>query len=204
MLSLTEVQLGRAKEAEKRLLPWVKKHGTFHHWFFAAHFYHAAGDKGKAAAALRKAAQSSLDTLWVDSEDTGETFGSVSVRESTWYGALLAYREQQLDVCLAVCDRWERYVNEHYGDPGFAVFQAACYLNQGWFEKATKAINVAVKPPPPNYGYHDDEQIARLRKAIEARDSNFRYTPCRHITVRGCDIEEKDTPDNWELLVNYE
>ncbi len=43
VLSLIDVQLGGAKEAEARLLPWVKKHGTFHHWFFAAHFYHAAG-----------------------------------------------------------------------------------------------------------------------------------------------------------------
>ncbi len=156
-------------------------------------------------AALRMATQSPLETLWVTWEDTGEHFGSLSVDQSAWYAALLAYREQQLDVCLAVCERWERYVTkERYGAPGFAVFRAACYLNQGQFEMATEAIKVAVKPPPPNYGYHLDKQIARLRKAIDARDTEFRYTPCRHIVVEGRDVEEKDRPDDWEFLVNYE
>ncbi len=178
MLSLIEVRLSRTNEAEERLLPWVKKHDEFHHWFFAAHFYEAAGEKEKCAAALRKAAQSPLDTLWVEWQDTGEHLGSVSVYSSAWYAALIAYRAGELDMCLEICDCWERYViKEKYGAPGFNVFQAACYLNQGKFDEAKKAIESAVKPPPPNYGYHLDKQIAKLREAIEARDKQFRYTP---------------------------
>jgi tetratricopeptide (TPR) repeat protein len=205
MLSLIELRLNRTKEAEERLLAWVKKHDKFHHWFFAAHFYEAAGEKEKCTAALRKAAQSQLDTLWVEWEDTGEHLGSVSVDSSAWYAALIAYRVGELDTCLEVCDRWERYIKKQkYGAPGFNVFQAACYLNQGKFDEAKKAIEEAVKPPPPNYGYHLDKQIAKLREAIEARDKKFRYTPCRHIEVDGSDVEEKDNPDHWDLLVDYE
>ena len=67
----------------------------------------------------------------------------------------------------------------------------------------SKAIEAAVKPPPPNYGFHYDKQIAKLRKAIEARNTKFRYTPCRHSVVEGRDVED-DRPDNWEFLVDYE
>jgi hypothetical protein len=35
MLSLIELRLNRMKEAEEKLLPWVKKHNDFHYWFFA-------------------------------------------------------------------------------------------------------------------------------------------------------------------------
>jgi tetratricopeptide (TPR) repeat protein len=206
MLSLIEVHLNRTKEGEERLLAWVKKHGDFHHWFFAAHFYEATGEKVKCAAALRKAARSPLDTLWVEWEDTGENFGSLSGESSAWYAALIAYRAGRLDVCLEVCDRWERYIKheQEYGAPGFNVFQAACYLNQGKVDKAKRAIEAALDPEGPNYGYQFDKEIARLRKAIKARDRKFRYTPCRHIIVDGRDVEEKDKPDNWELLVDYE
>ncbi len=107
-------------------------------------------------------------------------------------------------MCLEVCDRWERYITNEkkYGGPGFKVFQAACYLNQGKFEEAKAAIEVAVKPFP-NYGFSFDKQIAKLRQAIEARDRKFRYTPRLHIVVEGRDVED-DRPDTWELLVNYE
>jgi tetratricopeptide (TPR) repeat protein len=206
MLALIEVQSHGAKEGDARLLAWVKKHDDFHHWFFAAHFYEATGEKEKCAAALRKAARSPLDTLWVRWKDTGENFGSLSGDESAWYGALLAYRAGKWDVCLAVCHRWEHYIKHEkkYGAPGFNVFQAACYLNQGKFDKAKRAIEAALDPERPNYGYQFDKQIARLRKAIEAHDTKFRYTPCRHIMVHGRDVEEKDKPDTWELLVDYE
>jgi tetratricopeptide (TPR) repeat protein len=187
------------------LLAWVKKHDDFHHWFFAAHFYEATGEKEKCAAALRKAAQAPLDTLWVEWKDTGENLGSLSGESSAWYAALIAYRAGQLEVCLEVCARWERYINneQKYGAPGFKVFQAACYLNQGKFEEAQRAIEVAVKPPPPNYGYHYDKQIARLRKAVTERETLFRYTPHLHLEVDGRDVED-DRPDSWDLLVNYE
>jgi tetratricopeptide (TPR) repeat protein len=205
MLSLIEVRLNGTKEGEERLLAWVKKHDDFHHWFFAAHFYEAAGEKEKCASALRKAAQSPLDTLWVKWEDTGENFGSLSGDSSAWYAALIAYRAEQLDVCLEVCDRWERYIKNEkkYGGPGFNVFQAACYLNQGKFDEAKTAIEAAVKPFP-NYGFSYDKQIAKLRKAIEARETKFRYTPHRHLVVEGRDVEDEHTPDSWALLVDYE
>ncbi|MCE9532806.1 MAG: hypothetical protein K8T89_17045 [Planctomycetes bacterium] len=204
MLSLIELRLNRAKEAEERLLPWAKKHDDFHHWFFAAHFYEATGEKEKCTAALRKAARSKLDTLWVRWEDTGENLGSLSGDESAWYAALISYRAGQIEVCLEVCARWERYITneQKYGGPGFKVFQAACFLNQGKFDEAKAAIEVGVKPFP-NYGFSRDKQIAKLRKAIDERDRKFRYTPSLHISVEGRNVED-DKPDSWEFLVNYE
>jgi tetratricopeptide (TPR) repeat protein len=205
MLSLIDVRLGRTKEGEERLLAWVKKHNDFHHWFFAAHFYEAAKEKEKCAAALRKAAQSPLDTLWVQEEDTGQIFGSLAGDSSAWYAALTAYRLERLDVCLTVCDRWERYIKNEklYGGPGFNIFQAACYLNQGKFDEATAAIELGVKPFP-NYGFSFDKQIAKLRKAIAARETKFRYTPHQHRVVDGRDVEDEQTADSWELLIDYE
>jgi tetratricopeptide (TPR) repeat protein len=195
MLSLIELKLESVKEGEEQLLRWVRKHNECSHWFFAAHFYKTSGQKEKCLDALKKAAESPLHDLSVKWEDTFEHFGSLSGGAAAWYAALLAYREQHLDVCLSICDRYDRYVKDDHETPrpeAFNLMRAACYLNQGKLANAKTAVEAAV--PEVNHGSRYDKEVARMRKAIEAGDTKYRYDP----------RDDEDGPDTWKLLVEYE
>jgi tetratricopeptide (TPR) repeat protein len=196
MLAVIDARLGRVKEAEAKLLVWVREHDTFNHWFIAAHFYHAAGQRAKCLAALRKAAESPLKELWAEWEETGEHFGSMSGETAARNAALLAYREKELDLCLTLCARWERYdkIEHGYGTLRYCVYQAACYLNRGEFTKAKAAIEEGFRSDV-NYGFEFDKPILGLRKAIEAKEVHHRYEPR--------DSEDPKKPDEWKLLIPY-
>ena len=195
MLGLIDVRLERITEAEERLRPWVMKHKDFNHAFFLAHFYYSAGLKKECIAALREANQWPINTLWVRWRETKEMQGSLTGESCAWYAAMLAYREDELDLCLAICDKWEKYIRteKKYGDPAYGVFRAACYLRQGKFEEAKEQMKATVNGP--NYVTTRGEHADELFKAVERRDRAFRYRPNKGKDNAG--------PELWNILVDY-
>jgi hypothetical protein len=72
---------------------------------------------------------------------------------------------------LAVCERWEKYVKEEKksGDPGYSIFRAACFVNQGKCAEAVKLIDVVLEGR--NHGYQFDPGVKALRKAAQQKDT---------------------------------
>src|SRR5262249_27111159 len=91
------------------------------------------------------------------------------------YAAILAYRSTKIDLCLAVCDRWEKYVKVEGGDPGYLLFRAACFVNQGKYADAIKLIDTALNGR--NYGYQFDKGVKALKRAARERDRNHVFDP---------------------------
>ncbi len=198
VLCFIDIERGKPKEATDRLVVWAKSHDDFQHWFMAALAYDKAGMEGQSLAALRKAAVSDLNDINVKFQDTSENFGSCGATKSAYYAALLAYQKNKGEACLEICASWERFIKEKrtHGTPGFLVFQAACYLNMKELSKAKSAIDRAIRPPPPNFGYHLDTEIARLHKAIEAGDTSYHFEPAK--------LDAAKMPVTWEWLLKYE
>ena len=192
MQALIDVQIGKSQEAEKRLLPWVEKHNDFNHWFFAAYFYDSAGEKQKCASSLEKAASSKLDTTWVEWKETGENFGSLSCTVCAWHSAMLAYRYERIDLCLAICDVYDVYRKQNNENPFLHAFRAACLLKRGKIPEA-KAVVEEI------YKYRNVprcERVDELRRAIDAKDTTYRYDPRNS--------EDEDLPNTWKILIRYE
>jgi tetratricopeptide (TPR) repeat protein len=180
-LAVLDAQLGAKADAEKRLRAWAARHKGFHHYFCLAHYHHAAGEKEKSFAALRKALESPIADDWANpgGKDTGESLlwsDEVYLR----YAAILAYQGKQDRLCLAICDRWEKYVKKEkkYGDPGYAIFRAACFVKQGKFKEAEKLIDDVLEGP--NYGYTFDKGVELLKKAARAKDARHVFDPTRN------------------------
>src|SRR5262249_34037667 len=157
----------------KRMVGWAKKHKDFIHFFFLAHYYQAAKETQKSFAALRRATQMPIVDDWDESggKETGEMLiwtNEVYLR----YAAILAYQGKQTDLCIAVCNRWEKYVKEEqrYGDPGYAIFRAACFVNQGKYAEAVKLIDTVIGGR--NYGYQFDPGVKALKKAAQEKNTN--------------------------------
>jgi tetratricopeptide (TPR) repeat protein len=179
-LAILDLRLGRKADAEKRMVAWAKKHKDFIHFFFLAHYYQAAKETQKSFAALRRATQLPIIDDWDESggKETGETLiwsNEVYLR----YAAILAYQGKQTDLCLAVCNRWEKYVKDEqrYGDPGYAIFRAACFVNQGKYAEAVKLIDTVVGGR--NYGYQFDPGVKALKKAAQEKKSRHFFDPTR-------------------------
>jgi tetratricopeptide (TPR) repeat protein len=181
-LAVLDIRLGSKEEAEKRMTAWVEKHKDFIHYYFLAHYCKASGDTKKALAALNRATELPIihdwDSVYSGRKDTGETLiwsNEVYLR----YAAILAYEGKQIDLCLAVCKRWEKYLKEEkrYGDPGHAIFRAACLVNQGKGAEAVKLIDAVIGGP--NYGYQFDPGVKALKKAAQENDSKHVFDPTR-------------------------
>jgi hypothetical protein len=80
---------------------------------------------------------------------------------------------------LAVCKRWEKYVKEEkgYGDPGYAIFRAACFVKQGKCEDAVKLIDAVIDGP--SYGYQFDPGVKAMKKAAQEQNRRHAFDPSR-------------------------
>jgi hypothetical protein len=198
-LAILDIRLGPAADGEKRLRAWVDQHKDFVHAYFLAHYYHAAGEAEKSFAALRRATELPITHDWDKSgeKETGEILiwsNEVYLR----YAAILAYQGQQTDLCLAVCNRWEKYVKEEkrYGDPGYAIFRAACFVNQGKGAEAVQLIDAVIEGP--NYGYSFDSGVKALKKAAQENDVKHVFDPTRsHDGEYGCEKVGNELP--WKV-----
>jgi hypothetical protein len=177
-LAILEIRLDAKANAEKRMLAWANKHKDFIHFYFLAHYYQAAGEKEKSFDALRRATKSPIIHDWDKSGEkkTGEILiwsNEVYLR----YAAILAYQGKQSDLCLAVCDRWEKYVKDEkgYEDTGYSIFRAACFVNQGKCAEAVKLIDAVIDGP--NYGYQFDPGVKALKKAAQEKDMKHVFDP---------------------------
>ena len=180
-LAILDARLNSKTDAEKRMVTWANRHKDFIHFYFLAHYYKAAGETEKSFAALRKATESPIIDHWDKSggKETGEILiwsNEVYLR----YAAILAYQGKQIDLCLAVCNRWEKYVKEEkrHGDPGYAIFRAACFVNQGKCGEAIKLID-SMTEGPTNTGYQFDPGVQALRKAAQDKEVKHRFDPTR-------------------------
>jgi len=143
-------------------------------------------------AALRKAAELPLEGISVEWEDTYEHFGSLSAIEIASCATELAYREDQVELCLALCDRWQIYVDHNYGCRSFHVFRAACFLKLGKLADASKEVENASKS---NCMDCQGDHVEKLKKAIEVGNRAFRYVPLADKV--GSDI------DFWDIVIDY-
>lgn len=177
VLGLIDLRLGFADESERRLAAWADRHGDFHHHYFVAHFYASAGREADARSALRRAAGSPTRDDWDGHgyEQTRETWAWGDA-EFVHDAALIAYHLGDLDLCLAICDRWEELVGRQgTGDCGYPVLRAACWVNQGRFADADGALRAAAAGN--KYSSCIGEHVERVRRAVAARDAKFKYDP---------------------------
>ncbi len=192
MEAMISVKLGKTKEAEERFVAWVNEYDDFNHWFCLSQFYHTAGQKENCAVALQKAVKSKVGDTRVTWNETEENSGTLTASDTAWYAALLAYRENNIELTLAVCDHWDAYRIQWNQLPWVHPLRAACYLKQGKMVEAKRVIQEM-----------DDKwrtpvhiQAESLRKAIESGNTKYIYDP-----------RDRDNPqvaDAWNLLLNYQ
>jgi tetratricopeptide (TPR) repeat protein len=184
-------KLGHPKEAEHQLLQWIQQHDDFNHWFFAGHFYYSIGQKEKCFDCLRQAARSKIGVTWVNWEDTDENFGSLSYNVTAWHAALLAYRENRIDLCLLICNHWDSFRKKENDLPYLYVFVAACRLREGKYTEAKTIIGEMMDAwhPPSNV------RVETLMTAIERKELRFQFEPRRSDNLGHGDV--------WNLKINY-
>jgi len=180
MLGLIEIEWHKRICAEQKLIVNANQNEDFHHYYFLAHFYFKAGETDNALSALRSAVRSKLRYRdhWnkYDADDTGEVVG-ISHERILQDAAMLAFRMGEVGVCQSVCDRWAHLVENEkgYGDPGYRIIRAACYLCQSKLEEAKNELNRSRLGP--NYISCSGPHVERLRIAIQSKNTNFHYIP---------------------------
>jgi len=178
-LATLDILLDKNGDAEKRMVAWAEKHKDFVHSYLLAHYYREAKEPEKSLAALKRAMELPIIEDWDKSTHGTREFLIWSNEVYLRYAAILAYQSKQTDLCLAVCERWEKYVKEEKksGDPGYSIFRAACFVNQGKCAEAVKLIDVVLDGR--NYGYQFDPGVKALRKAAQQKDTKHVFDPTR-------------------------
>ena len=183
MLGLIDIKCKNVEIGERRFLKWVEDGEDFHNYYFLAHFYFNAGERKKCRDALRIASKAPIGD-WNGGRygfrETGEHFGGVSSDGCFYDASLMAYELDDLGLCLAICDRWDRFVTDErgYGDPGFRTMRAACYLNQDRLDLAAREIKSVSRA---NFDSCQGKHVDRLTRAITSKDTRFRYIPDRSV-----------------------
>jgi hypothetical protein len=193
MLSLIDLQLQETGRGQQKLLTWVEKHNDFGHYCILAYYLNRAGDNDNSAAALRKAAELPLKDISVEWEETHEHFGSLGALESASRAVELAYRGERTELCLALCDRYQRYVEENYGPKEYHLYRAACLLRQGKQAEAGKEVDRASKC---RYRCCLGECVEKLKQAIKEGNRAFQYVP-------PCE-KNQGTASCWDIAIEYE
>jgi tetratricopeptide (TPR) repeat protein len=174
MLAHIDLRRGQGMKAGERLAKWVGQHEDFSHYFLLFHFHDAAGNREEAFKALRKGATLPIQDLHADLS-AGENVGK-SGRTFLWKAVIIAYRAKNYEVALAICDNWEKRVDELTNlEPAYLALRSACFLAKGDVARAKEQFRLLKEYKTTGRPIADN--LESLEKAIEARDRNFAYEP---------------------------
>ena len=121
-----------------------------------------------------------LDKEWDPSgwEKTRENLG-INRESLLRHAVILAYGASQPDLCLALCDCWERDVQQKgYGGEEYRIFRAACLVNQGKFSEANTILDRMDSPSDRNlHQLVQTAEVQRLIKAAKDGDAAYSFQP---------------------------
>lgn len=189
MLALIEKERGNPRHMEQRLQDYAAESRNFHDSYFLAYFYFSCGRRKEALESLQCAVNNGIQyrTPWnkYDSNETGEMLGW-SDESFLLDAAMLAYRMEDRKMCLAICHVWSDLIEKQkgYGDPGYRVIRAACFLNAKDLDKAQDEIEMSKRGP--SYDSCRGLHVEQLEKAIRDGDTGFRYSPDVKVPLELC------------------
>lgn len=180
MLALIDTRREACDCGEKRLLRWVEESEAFMPSYYLASYHRVNGEFEAALEALRRAVELPFRTGPGD-------------ERADWYYVLdiacLAHRHDAHELVLAICGQWEG-LREEYGDEGsWLAVRAATRLALGEPDRAAGDLQLLEVHEESHSLWA--KNVDDLRRAVESRDSGFRYEP------RGPRLELDD------LLIGY-
>jgi hypothetical protein len=172
MLAKLEHELHVEREAgtDQRLLAWARSHNDLTHFVLVAQHHLESGNREEAFRLLRHAITLPVRHLYPP-PSTGEVHGFAAfafLRQA----AYMAYREQQYDLLLAICDRWEG--EKEKGECSYLAFRAAGLLAQEKYEEAAKTCKFAQEQ------YRSQpwaRNLVPLQQAVRDKNAAFKYDP---------------------------
>jgi hypothetical protein len=174
------------ERGEKQLMVWVDKENDLGHVAIAAYFYNKAGQKEKCFVALRRAADLPLE--YVNSQ---ENWPFLSPVEVVSLAVEMSYREDQTELCLAFCNRWQRHVEQKkYGSDEYYLYRAACFLKMGRQADAKNEFETASRNR-----MRSGQNTDNLKKAIDSNNRDFHYVPF--------DVKTMSDPDFLGMVIEY-
>ena len=174
---------GQENWAEKAMRAEAIKNPSFLPFFYLAWFYREAGDPKAALQALTEASAHTFRELGWNGYVDDHFF---------WLATIYAYSEQQPELVLALCDRWEENdAKRGYGSPNPQALRAAAHLALGNLTQARSSIDRAIlmKGNLNIWAEHLDE----LSDAIRRSDPSYRWNPGSYPEL-----------DGYELLISYQ
>jgi tetratricopeptide (TPR) repeat protein len=169
LMALAELDLRCGQTAGlDGFVAWTRQSPSFPRYFVIAQLYRQHGKVPEALAALSEGLEHTLDGTNDD-----ETYGPES---DCYQSALFAYRSGRHDLALAICDKWEQYVQARgYGEESYHALRAASFLATGRQPEAKLEIARAVLMYREHRTWADN--LPALDSAIQSGDRSFVYDP---------------------------
>jgi tetratricopeptide (TPR) repeat protein len=169
LMALAELDLRRGETAGlDAFVAWTKQSPSFPRYYAVAQIYRQHGKTAEALAALREGLTHTLER-----RNDEETYGP---EYACYESALFAYRNGRHDLALAICARWEQYVQaQRYGERSYHAVRAASYLATGRHSEALQEVARAVRENREHKTWADN--LPALERAIQVNDTGFVYEP---------------------------
>jgi hypothetical protein len=150
------------------LVAWTRRSPSFPRYYALAQLYRQHGKTAEALAAIGEGVKHTSDV-----RNDEEIYSTEAICNEA---ALFTYRNGRHDLILAICDKWERFVQaQGYGDASYHAMRAATYLATGRQPEAAQEVDRAVRANEKSRTWADN--LPTLERAIQAGDRNFVYEP---------------------------